>query len=133
MKVWKLVLLGIAVLVIVGNLFLDNENGKAREIKLIQEYQAINHPRGAELIRYKLNRKIIKRWIHSRYSYSDNDDEIAKYYKAELLNKGWKEVPYGLPPGRKGYGFVKENLVFSIDLNKDNSWTIHMGYSDAKY
>lgn len=133
MKVWKIVLLGMVVIVVIGNLILDNEDGKAREIRLIQEYQAINHPNGAKLIHYELNRKIIKRWIHSRYSYSINNSEIAKYYKAELLNKGWRQIHYGLPPGKEGYRFTKENLVFSIALNRYNSWTIFMGYSDADY
>lgn len=71
----------------------NNEDGKRREVMLIAEYQAIKHPEVAKQVYYQLNRKIIKRWINSRYIYPISNDKVQEYYDQEFVDKGWRQVP----------------------------------------
>lgn len=133
MKRWMLYFLGIVMLLISGYFIWNNEDGKTREEKIIQEYQAIKHPQGAKMVSYELNRKIIKRWIHSRYYYTISNNQVHQYYEQELLGNGWRQTPYSLRPGDIGYLYKKNNLELALTLNKDNTWTLSMHFSDAKY
>lgn len=58
-------LIELALIFIIGYLVWNNDDGKQREIRIVQEYQSIKHSEGAKLVYYELNRKIIKRWIRS--------------------------------------------------------------------
>ncbi|CVK21831.1 hypothetical protein [Sporomusa sphaeroides] len=134
MRKWIIIIMGFFVVFVVGGyLLLNNEEGKRREIEIVQEYQDIKHPEGARMLHYELNRKILIRWIHSRYSYSINDSEVAKYYENQLLSKGWHQISYSLPPGKVGYLYAKDNLELALTLNKNGYWIISMHYSDVDY
>ena len=116
-----------------GYLLFNNEEGKRREVRISQEYQAIKHPEGTKMLYYELNRKILIRWIHSRYSFSIKNKEVAEYYKSELLSKGWHQIPYSLPPEKVGYLYAKDNLELALTLNNEGHWIISMHYSDVDY
>lgn len=134
MKKWMVLILGAAAIFIVGNyLLLNNEEGKKREVKIVQEYQNIKHPEGSKLVNYELTRKVVIRSIHSRFVYPITNDEIKKYYDQELTSNGWNQVSISSKPGDTAYGYEKDNLRLMLGLNKDNSWTLSMGYPDAKY
>lgn len=126
-------LLSAVAVFIIGYMVWNNEDGRNREVRIVTEYQAINHPEGAKVAYYELNRKIIKRWINSRYIYPIDNDEVKKYYDQELVSKGWRQIPYNSKPGDVAYRYIKDNLKLVIGLNKDNSWTLFMAYVDAKY
>ena len=132
MKRWMIYVLGVVVIFIIGHMVFNNEDGKQREVKLIAEYQAIKHPEGAKQVYYKLNRKIIKRWINSRYIYPISNNEVQEYYDQELVDKGWQQVPAPSIPGDVLYRYAKDNLILELKLNKNN-WILHMSYEDAKY
>lgn len=135
MKSWMvvLVLLGMVVFVIAGNLAVNNPEGKAREARLVVEYQAIKHPEGAKLISYELGRKIIIRWIFCKYTYPISNVDVKNYYDQELTGKGWKEIEYNSRPGDVFYAYVKNNLIVVLGPHEGNVWTLSMHYVDAKY
>lgn len=133
MKKWMICFVGIVLIVAFGYMVWNNEDGKQREIRLINEYQAIKHPEGADLVHYKLNRKIIKRWISSEYTYPINNDDVKQYYDQELVNNGWKKIKYNSKPGTVFYAYEKDNLRIVLGPYKEKSWTIYMGYPDAEY
>ncbi|MBP2639330.1 MAG: hypothetical protein H6Q66_281 [Firmicutes bacterium] len=61
-----------------------------REQNLHSEFQAIVHPEGAKQLKYKMNSKIVMRWIDAEYTYTNmNDLEVERYYNAEMIRKGW--------------------------------------------
>jgi hypothetical protein len=132
-KRWMIFLLGFVVIFIVGYMAWNSEDGKQRDVRIVQEYQAIKHPEGAKLLVYELNRKFIKRWIHSRYIYPISNDEIKKYYDQEFMSKGWNQVPSRSKLGNIDERYTKDNLRLEFSLNKDNSWTLSMSYADAAY
>ena len=133
MRRWIMFLIGLALIFIIGYLVWNNDDGKQREIRIVQEYQSIKHPEGAKLVYYELNRKIIKRWIRSEYIYSINNEDVKNFYEQELMSKGWREIPYNSRQGDMFYEYVKDNLSLILGLHKDNSWTLSMHYVDAKY
>lgn len=50
MRRWIMFLIGLALIFIIGYLVWNNDDGKQREIKIVQEYQSIKHPEGAKLV-----------------------------------------------------------------------------------
>ncbi|WP_371363475.1 hypothetical protein SRRS_43670 [Sporomusa rhizae] len=127
-------LLGFLVLFIAGYLVWNNEDGKSREVRIVAENQAIQHPEGTKLISYEVGRKIIKRWVSSKYTYPISDDEVKKYYDQEFEKKGWEKVPYSYSrPGDMFYAYKKDNLEVVLGSHKENYWTLYMTYLDAKY
>ncbi len=134
MKRWMMYVLGIAVICIAGYMVWNNEEGKKREARVVAEYQAIKHPEGAKLVHYELNRKIIMRWIHSRYVYPISNDEVKQYYDQEFKGKGWQQTSRNLTPSDvAAYRYIKGNLELVLALKKDNSWTLFIGYMEVEY
>jgi len=132
-KRWMLCLFGLVVIFITGYFVFNNEDGKQREVRIVAEYQAIKHPEGAKLVHYELNRKIINRWIRSRYTYPMSNDEVIIFYNRELTEVGWQKVPSNLKRKDIDFIYVKENMKLLLGLNNDNSWALNIYYMDANY
>jgi len=130
---WLKVFIACFAIVAIGYLAWNNEEGRTREVRIVEEYQAIQQPQGAEVVFYKLERKFVNRWIFSCYKYPMSVDEVQRYYEQLLENGGWKKKKRQLPPGNIAYIYEKENLVFNLQLNKDDTWSVFMGYSDEQY
>ena len=75
----------------IGYLAWNNEAGRIRESRIIEEYQAIQQPPGAEVVFYKLERKFVSRWIFSCYKYPMSVEEVQSYYDQLLENNGWQK------------------------------------------
>ncbi|WP_425060325.1 hypothetical protein SCACP_10130 [Sporomusa carbonis] len=133
MKKWMIFCIGFAVIFIGGYMAYNNQDGKAREVRIVAEYQAIKHPEGAKTVYYELNRKFIKRWISSKYTYPISSDEVKRYYDIELASKGWQQIQYNSRPDYIFYAYAKDNLELVFGLNEKNSWTLTIYYVDAKY
>jgi hypothetical protein len=106
------------------------EEGNRREIKIVQAYQSIKHPEGAELLNYELNRKIITRWLFSKYIYPIDNDAVKKYYDQEFVSKGWKQISYNSKPDPEHIfgAYIKDNLKLVLGLHNGNIWTISIHY-----
>lgn len=133
MKKLLIVFCSIAVIGIGYYLLVNNEDGKAREIRIIAEYQAIKHPEGAKTVHYELFKKFIIRSIYTKYTLSISDDDLKRYYDKELTSKGWQQGRSRLEANNVYYYYTKDNLELVVEKNASNAWKITIHYIDAKY
>ncbi|WP_346352916.1 hypothetical protein [Azotosporobacter soli] len=133
MKLVKLLSIGFLVMIVWMYFVWHSEEGKIRETRLVAEYQALQQPPGAEVVFYRLERKIIMRWIFSCYKYPMKTEEVIGYYNQRLKEQGWQKKERPMRDGHIELVYAKENLAFSLLLNDDNTWTVSMSYEDAHY
>lgn len=133
MKKVKLIAMFLAIIVILGNWIWNNDDGKSREIKLLAEYQSIQQPQGTEVVFYRLEKKIIKRWIFSCYKYPISTQEVIDYFDQTLKEQGWNKKEIKEREEHIERFYEKGNLEFEMALNDNNTWTISMTYNDAHY
>jgi len=133
MMMWYKILIVFFLITIIGYLAWNNENGRNREVRIIQEYQTIQQPQGAEVIFYKVERKFVNRWIFSCYKYPLSVNEVQSYYDRLLENGGWMKKKRNLPQGHIECIYEKGDLVFDLMLNSNGTWSISMTYNNASY
>ncbi|WP_143063208.1 hypothetical protein [Propionispira arboris] len=133
MMMWYKISIVCFFIAILGYLAWNNEDGRNREVRIIQEYQTIQQPQGVEVIFYKVERKFVNRWIFSCYKYPMSVDEVQRYYEELLKNGGWTKKKRQIPKGKIAYVYEKENLEFGLQLNENGTWTVSMGYNDVTY
>ena len=133
MMMWYKILIVFFLITIIGYLAWNNEDGRNREVRIIQEYQTIQQPQGAEVIFYKVERKFVNRWIFSCYKYPLSVKEVQSYYDRLLENGGWMKKKRNLPQGHIECIYEKGDLVFDLMLNSNGTWSISMTYNDASY
>lgn len=133
MMKWIKVLIVCLGITSIGYLAWNNEDGRIRESRIIEEYQAIQQPPGAEVVFYKLERKFVSRWIFSCYKYPMSVEEVQSYYAQLLENDGWQKKKRQLLSGDIAASYEKGNLMFGLQFNKNSTWTVSMTYSDANY
>ncbi|WP_110955890.1 hypothetical protein [Anaerosinus massiliensis] len=84
--VW-LILLGAAIFPLVYRI-LNPADIERREENLRTHFQAIEHPSGATQLDFKINSKVVKRWIHAEYEHEHMSAiEIEQYYYQELTRQ----------------------------------------------
>jgi hypothetical protein len=103
-----------------------------REQNLHSEFQTIVHPEDAKQLKYKMNSKIVMRWINAEYTYKNmSDSEVEKYYNEEMVRNGWIKQPVS----EERYKHFHESrykkgdyeIVFIPDRN---AVAIHLHYKD---
>ncbi|GEM_PF-2485332 len=103
-----------------------------REQNLRAEFQTIIHPEGANQTKFKINSKIVNRWIRAEYKYDNmNDSEVEQYYNKEMIRQGWIKQPVSEERYKQFYESIYRKGDYEITFcpNKD-SWAIHLHYKD---
>jgi len=122
--IFVVIVFGIPILQFLSDFLTNPSIYVERKANMKQEYTNINPPENAKKIKESIYNKITRISISTDYTVEMGKEDIEKYYRKEMVNKGWK------CKGRDTDGaliFVKGDLRFGIVID-NNRFHISLVY-----